>query len=110
MNDKEANLIKREKQEWENKYSNTTIRDADFTTVSSMEVSSLSTPDTLDNKSFIKGIGFPGSYPYTRGIYDTMYRGRLWTMRQFAGFGSPEQTNERFKFTRTRTNRIKHSI
>jgi len=98
MNDKEANLIKREKQEWENKYSNTTIRDADFTTVSSMEVSSLSTPDTLDNKSFIKGIGFPGSYPYTRGIYDTMYRGRLWTMRQFAGFGSPEQTNERFKF------------
>ncbi len=98
MNDKEANLIKREKQEWENKYSNTTIRDADFTTVSSMEVSSLSTPDTLNNKSFIKGIGFPGSYPYTRGIYDTMYRGRLWTMRQFAGFGSPEQTNERFKF------------
>ena len=42
-------------------------------------------------------IGEPGAYPYTRGVYDTMYRGRLWPMRMFAGFGTPEQTNDRFK-------------
>src|SRR5688500_1437692 len=42
-------------------------------------------------------VGKPGKYPFTRGVYDTMYRGRLWTMRMFAGFGSPEQTNERFR-------------
>lgn len=91
-------LIKKEKEEWEKKYKNNTIRDADYTTVSSMEVPSLSTPDFLDNSEFLNQIGFPGSYPYTRGIHDTMYRGRLWTMRQFAGFGSPENTNKRFKF------------
>ncbi len=98
MIEDQIRLIKKEKEEWEKKYKNNTIRDADYTTVSSMEVSSLSTPDFLDNSEFLNQIGFPGSYPYTRGIHDTMYRGRLWTMRQFAGFGSPENTNKRFKF------------
>src|SRR3954462_2030935 len=46
----------------------------------------------------LDGIGWPGEYPYTRGIQPTMYRGRLWTMRQFAGFGSPAQTNQRFHY------------
>ena len=45
-----------------------------------------------------RDLGFPGHFPMTRGVYHTMYRGRLWTMRQFAGFGSPEETNERYKF------------
>ncbi len=98
MIEDQMRLIKKEKEEWEKKYKNNTIRDADYTTVSSMEVPSLSTPDFLDNSEFLNQIGFPGSYPYTRGIHDTMYRGRLWTMRQFAGFGSPENTNKRFKF------------
>jgi len=98
MIEDQMRLIKKEKEEWEKKYKNNTIRDADYTTVSSMEVPSLSTPDFLDNSEFLDQIGFPGSYPYTRGIHDTMYRGRLWTMRQFAGFGSPENTNKRFKF------------
>lgn len=98
MIEDEIRLIKKEKEEWERKYRENTIRDTDYTTVSSMEVPSLSTPDSLDNSEFLNQIGFPGSYPYTRGIYDTMYRGRLWTMRQFAGFGSPENTNKRFKF------------
>lgn len=98
MIEDQMRLIKKEKEQWEKKYKNNTIRDADYTTVSSMEVPSLSTPDYLDNSEFLNQIGFPGSYPYTRGIHDTMYRGRLWTMRQFAGFGSPENTNKRFKF------------
>lgn len=98
MIEDQIRLIKKEKEEWEKKYKNNKIRDADYTTVSSMEVPSLSTPDFLDNSEFLNQIGFPGSYPYTRGIHDTMYRGRLWTMRQFAGFGSPENTNKRFKF------------
>lgn len=98
MIEDQMRLIKKEKEEWEKKYKNNKIRDADYTTVSSMEVPSLSTPDYLDNSEFLNQIGFPGSYPYTRGIHDTMYRGRLWTMRQFAGFGSPENTNKRFKF------------
>jgi len=98
MIEDQIRLIKKEKEQWEKKYKNNAIRDADYTTVSSMEVPSLSTPDILDNSEFLNQIGFPGSYPYTRGIHDTMYRGRLWTMRQFAGFGSPENTNKRFKF------------
>ncbi len=98
MIEDQIRLIKKEKEQWEKKYKNNAIRDADYTTVSSMEVPSLSTPDFLDNSEFLNQIGFPGSYPYTRGIHDTMYRGRLWTMRQFAGFGSPENTNKRFKF------------
>ncbi len=98
MIEDQMRLIKKEKEKWEKKYKKNKIRDADYTTVSSMEVPSLSTPDFLDNSEFLNQIGFPGSYPYTRGIHDTMYRGRLWTMRQFAGFGSPENTNKRFKF------------
>ena len=69
-----------------------------FMTTSSQEVDRLYTP--LDNlkTDFNKDISFPGEFPYTRGIHSTMYRGRLWTMRMFAGFGSAEETNERFKY------------
>jgi methylmalonyl-CoA mutase N-terminal domain/subunit len=98
MIEDDLRLIRKEKKKWEKKYKSTEIRDANFTTVSNMEVPQLSTPDATGNSDFLDQIGFPGSYPYTRGIYDTMYRGRLWTMRQFAGFGLPENTNKRFKF------------
>ena len=70
---------------------------SDFTTVSSMDVNPLATPLSVADTDF-REIAQPGQFPYTRGIHPTGYRGRLWTMRQFAGFGTAKQTNERFKY------------
>ena len=70
----------------------------DFTTVSGMEVNPLGAPDDVASLDFERDVAFPGEFPYTRGIHPTGYRGRLWTMRQFAGFGTAKQTNERFKY------------
>src|SRR5574341_222614 len=97
-NKKELEKIKEETEIWENDYKNIPKREIKFTTVSGMDVPPLATPDSLEDFDYLRDIGFPGSYPFTRGIYNTMYQGRLWTMRQFAGFGSPEDTNRRFKF------------
>ena len=72
--------------------------DAKYTTVSGKSINPLYTPEDLENNNFNKDIAFPGQFPYTRGIHSTGYRGKLWTMRQFAGFGSPEDTNKRFKY------------
>jgi methylmalonyl-CoA mutase N-terminal domain/subunit len=69
----------------------------DFTTVSAMEVNPMATPLSIGDQDFHE-IAYPGEFPYTRGIHPTGYRGRLWTMRQFAGFGTAKQTNERFKY------------
>jgi methylmalonyl-CoA mutase N-terminal domain/subunit len=69
-----------------------------YSTVSDMEVDPLYTPDDLCSWSYAEKLGYPGEYPFTRGAYPSMYRGRLWTMRQFAGFGTAEDTNERFRF------------
>ncbi|MBI5535565.1 MAG: methylmalonyl-CoA mutase family protein [Deltaproteobacteria bacterium] len=72
-------------------------RKARFTTWSGLQLPDLATPlDALN--PYLTDLGFPGQYPYTRGVQPTMYRGRLWTMRMFAGFGTPEQTNQRFKY------------
>ncbi len=71
-------------------------RDGLFSTLSGEPVKPLYTPD--DVGAFDERIGFPGEYPFTRGVYPSMYRGRLWTMRQFAGFGTAEETNERFHY------------
>jgi len=70
-----------------------------FTTLSDMEVPLLCTQEDLDNFNFNvdQDLGFPGEFPYTRGVQHNMYRGKLWTMRQFAGFASPDETNQRFK-------------
>jgi len=70
----------------------------DFTTVSNMEVNPLATPSDVVDLDFNRDLGFPGEFPYTRGIHPTGYRGKLWTMRQFAGFGTPKQSNERYKY------------
>ncbi len=70
----------------------------DFTTVSSMEVPHLVTLEQVADVDPIQTIGIPGEYPYTRGIHPTGYRGKLWTMRQFAGFGTAADTNQRFKY------------
>lgn len=90
--------IKEQKEIWEEEYKALPKRDAKTTTVSGMDVPPLVTPGDLDGFDYLRDLGFPGSFPFTRGVYSTMYHGRLWTMRQFAGFGSPEDTNRRFKF------------
>jgi len=69
-----------------------------FITASGEPVEPLATPDTIKNIEYYRDIGLPGEFPYTRGIHADMYRGRLWTMRQFAGFGTPKDTNKRFKY------------
>ncbi len=66
--------------------------------LSGIPIEPLYTPEDLDGTSYEERLGYPGEYPYTRGVYPTMYRGRLWTMRMFAGFGRPEDTNRRFKY------------
>jgi methylmalonyl-CoA mutase, N-terminal domain len=78
------------------RFARTPQRDALFTTLSGEPVEPLYGPD--DVGSFAERIGFPGEFPFTRGVYPSMYRGRLWTMRQFAGFGTAEETNERFRY------------
>jgi methylmalonyl-CoA mutase N-terminal domain/subunit len=70
----------------------------EFITVSSVPVERLYTPLDIADLDYAEDLGFPGEPPYTRGVHPTMYRGRLWTMRMFAGFGSAEETNERFKY------------
>src|ERR1051326_2101035 len=72
-------------------------RDARFSTISGIEVEPLYTPDNVE-LDYARDLGFPGEPPFTRGVYPSMYRGRLWTMRQFAGFGTAEETNERFRY------------
>jgi methylmalonyl-CoA mutase N-terminal domain/subunit len=69
-----------------------------FTTVSGRETNEFYGPDDIENINYLSEIGFPGEYPYTRGVHANGYRGRLWTMRQFAGFGTPKDTNERFHY------------
>ncbi len=69
-----------------------------FTTVSGEPIEMLYSPDDIAHLNYLTDIGFPGEYPYTRGIHHTMYRSKLWTMRQFAGFGAPEDTNERYHY------------
>ncbi len=69
-----------------------------FTTVSGQDINVLYGPDDIENINYLSEIGFPGEYPYTRGVHPNGYRGKIWTMRQFAGFGSPEDTNERFHY------------
>jgi methylmalonyl-CoA mutase, N-terminal domain len=72
-------------------------RQADFETESGIPVERIYTP--ADQKTdYATGLGFPGDYPFTRGVQPTMYRGRFWTMRQYAGFGTPEETNARYKY------------
>src|SRR5687767_8834245 len=78
------------------RYSATPERRGPFATLSGEAVRPLYGPE--DVGGFEERIGFPGEFPFTRGVYPSMYRGRLWTMRQFAGFGTAEETNERFRY------------
>ena len=83
---------------WRSRYDAVPLRGAElFTSISGAEVDPLSTPETV-KLDYERDLGYPGSFPFTRGVYPSMYRGRLWTMRQFAGFGTAEETNERFRY------------
>ena len=81
---------------WKEESKNSGQRDYSFDTASGEKVDTLYYPE--GNDDFIEKLNFPGQFPYTRGIHPNLYRGKLWTMRQFAGFGSPDETNKRFKF------------
>ena len=73
-------------------------RQNEFTTVSFTPIKPLYTPDDINQDEYLKNIGFPGQYPFTRGIQPTMYRGRFWTMRQYAGFGNAKESNKRYRY------------
>ncbi|MDQ0285739.1 methylmalonyl-CoA mutase N-terminal domain/subunit [Desulfofundulus luciae] len=73
-------------------------RQAGFVTDSGIEIKTLYTPEDIADLDYERDLGFPGSYPFTRGVQPNMYRGRLWTMRQYAGFGTAEETNARFRY------------
>ena len=91
-----------DKQRWEREVAEPTLRkaperDIPFTTISGRPVERLYTADDVPDLEYARDLNNPGEFPYTRGIHPTGYRGRLWTMRQFAGFGTPEETNERYR-------------
>lgn len=83
---------------WEKENAAAPLRPQPPTTVSGVPIEALYTPESLNGFDADADLGYPGQYPFVRGVHASMYRSRLWTMRQFAGFGSPRQTNERFKF------------
>ena len=91
----DAEQIAEGRRRWQQRYEAAGTRDADFTTLSGLEVDPVYGPEAATPG--FDGIGWPGEYPFTRGLYPTGYRGRPWTIRQFAGFGNAEQTNARYK-------------
>jgi len=101
--DEELSAIREERKRWERERLEPTLerfgeRSERFATVSNLEVDRLYTPEDVADLDYREDLGFPGEEPYTRGAYPTMYRGRTWTMRQFAGFGTATETNERFQY------------
>ncbi len=99
----EHERIKKEKERWES----TTVkkvtdrfpeRKKEFRSYSGIPIERLYTPLDVEGLDYLRDLGFPGEYPYTRGVQPTMYRGRFWTMRQYAGFGTAKESNERYKY------------
>ena len=99
-NQKILDEIREEYESWQEKVNQSFASKSErldrFSTVSDREIKRLYTPLDIEDQSFIRDLGFPGEYPFTRGVQPSMYRGRLWTMRMFAGLGSAEDTNRRF--------------
>lgn len=103
FDDKKLKELKQERQRWEQ----TTLpkwlkqsceRKSDFHNHSEMPINRLYTPEDVADMDYVRDMGFPGEYPFLRGVHATMYRGRLWTMRMFSGFGTAADTNKRFKY------------
>lgn len=100
---KEKSDVSQQKRDWENNTLKKTLekspeRRKRFITTSSRPIARLYSPIDVANLDYDRDLGYPGEYPYTRGVYPTMYRGRFWTMRMFAGFGTAEQTNARYRY------------
>src|SRR3954451_5403088 len=93
----DAEQIAAGRKRWQERYDAARVREADFTTLSGSEVQPVYGPPAGVADPRMGRIGWPGEFPFTRGLYATGYRGRTWTIRQFAGFGNAEQTNERYK-------------
>ena len=98
-----AKNIREESERWEKTTLNKVIskspeREPSFKTTSHIEINRLYTPLDVNDIDYCRDLGFPGEHPFTRGVQPTMYRGRLWTMRQYAGFATPEETNKRYKY------------
>ena len=94
---KQLNIFNDAVKIWQQESSEGNARDYNFDTLSGVSINPLYYPESGSN-SYLDKLGFPGQYPYTRGIHANMYRGKLWTMRQFAGFGTPKETNERYHY------------
>ncbi|MED5427787.1 MAG: methylmalonyl-CoA mutase family protein [Candidatus Neomarinimicrobiota bacterium] len=92
----QLNLFKDSHEQWKKSSDSTPPRDADFNTLSDEKLDLCYFPKQ-PNDDYMYKLGFPGQYPYTRSVHNNLYRGRLWTMRQFSGFGKPEETTRRFK-------------
>ena len=90
-----------EKHQYQLSVSKKPERQKDFTTISFTSVKPLYQPNDFDSEEYLNRIGFPGKYPFTRGIQPTMYRGKLWTMRQYAGFATAKESNERYRYLLT---------
>jgi methylmalonyl-CoA mutase N-terminal domain/subunit len=98
MDKRSQSEFEKGKERWERSFAKEPAQDVDFTTVSSEPVKPLYGPDDVADLDYLHELGFPGEYPFTRGVYPTMYRGRFWTMRQFSGFGTPRDTNQRYHY------------
>ena len=101
--EKQLNSMRQKLAEWQattlaNSLARLPENKSTFVTTSSEPIDQLYTPLDVDELDYFEELGFPGEYPFTRGIHPTMHRSRLWTMRMFAGFGTAEETNQRFKY------------
>lgn len=101
----DLNKLREAKKAWDEKTAKALMRfperKKEFTTGSNLPVERVYTPLDVENLDYERDLGFPGEYPFTRGVQPTMYRGRLWTMRQYAGFGTAEESNQRYKYLLT---------
>ncbi|MBN1860080.1 MAG: methylmalonyl-CoA mutase family protein [Candidatus Thermoplasmatota archaeon] len=103
MNKEGIKQIEEKRKHWEDHVYSKTIqqnpeRRQKFKTLSDLEIKNLYTPEDIARLEYLKDVGFPGEFPFLRGVHPNLYRGRLWTMRQFAGFGSAEETNKRYHY------------
>ncbi|SHI58253.1 methylmalonyl-CoA mutase [Dethiosulfatibacter aminovorans DSM 17477] len=103
FNDEKLGILSEERKNWEEKTLGKSLargpeRKEEFTTGSGDSINRLYTPEDIADMDFMNEIGYPGQYPYTRGYQPTMYRGRLWTMRMYAGFSTAEESNKRYKY------------
>ena len=95
---KDLDKLREQSARWRHKQDPAAQRKPLFKTPSQVTVDQVYTPENTANDDYLEKQGLPGEYPYLRGVHASGYRGRLWTMRMFAGFGLPEETNARFKF------------